>query len=134
MPSWLLDTNHLSAAVRPVSPLRERLEQAYRRGERIGTCLPVICEWEAGIQRLKRKESFRRTLRILLRTVRIWPMDHQTAQGYGAVFQELRERGKVLSQVDMMAAALARQMSLTVLTSDKDLEALPDLRVENWLS
>ncbi len=83
---------------------------------------------------MKGRESFRRTLRILLRTVRIWCMDHQTAQGYGAVFQELRERGRVLSQVDMMAAALARQMNLTVLTSDKDFEALPDLRVENWLS
>ena len=34
----------------------------------------------------------------------------------------------------MMAAALARQMNLTVLTSDKDFEVLPDLRVENWLS
>ena len=96
--------------------------------------MPVICEWEAGIQRLKRNESFRRTLRILLRTVRIWPMDYETAQGYGAIFQELRQRGKVLSQVDMMAAAHARRMSLTVLTSDKDFEALADVRVENWLS
>ena len=33
----------------------------------------------------------------------------------------------------MMLAALARQHNLTVLTSDRDFEALTDLRVENWI-
>ena len=121
MAAWHLDTNHLGAAVKPVSPIREKIERAYRNGERIGTCLPVICEWQAGIQELKRKESYRQTVRILLRTVRIWPLDVGTTERYGEVFQELRKRGKALSQVDMMVAALARQMGLTVLTSDKDL-------------
>jgi predicted nucleic acid-binding protein len=32
----------------------------------------------------------------------------------------------------MMLAALARQHKLTVLTTDRDFEALPDLRTENW--
>ena len=30
--------------------------------------------------------------------------------------------------------ALARRMDLTLLTSDRDFEALPDVRAENWLS
>jgi predicted nucleic acid-binding protein len=30
-------------------------------------------------------------------------------------------------------AALARQHKLTVLTTDRDFEALTDLRVENWV-
>jgi tRNA(fMet)-specific endonuclease VapC len=38
-----------------------------------------------------------------------------------------------LSQVDIMVAALALSMDLTLLTTDLDFEALPDLRVENWL-
>jgi len=33
-----------------------------------------------------------------------------------------------------MPAALARHMDLTLLTADRDFEALPDLRVENWLT
>jgi predicted nucleic acid-binding protein len=32
----------------------------------------------------------------------------------------------------MMLAALARQHRLTVLTTDRDFEALPDLTVEDW--
>ena len=55
------------------------------------------------------------------------------ARGYGEIYVDLRRRGRVLSQVDMMIAALARQMGLTLLTADRDFEALPDLRIENWL-
>jgi predicted nucleic acid-binding protein len=32
-----------------------------------------------------------------------------------------------------MVAALARAMDLTLLTTDLDFRALPDLHVENWL-
>ena len=32
-----------------------------------------------------------------------------------------------------MLAALCRQMNLTLLTTDRDFEALPDIRVENWV-
>jgi predicted nucleic acid-binding protein len=45
----------------------------------------------------------------------------------------LRGQGRVLSQVDMMLAALARQHKLSILTTDRDFEALSDLTVENWV-
>jgi predicted nucleic acid-binding protein len=34
--------------------------------------------------------------------------------------------------VDIMLAALARQFGLTVVTTDQDFAALPDLKRENW--
>jgi predicted nucleic acid-binding protein len=34
----------------------------------------------------------------------------------------------------MMVAALCRRMNVTLLTTDRDFEALPDLRTENWVS
>jgi len=58
----------------------------------------------------------------------------QVRRHYGAVYVELRREGRVLSQVDMMLAALARQHKLIVLTTDRDFEALTDLRVENWVN
>ncbi len=39
----------------------------------------------------------------------------------------------MLSQMDMMLAALARQQKLVLLTTDRDFEALPDLAIENWI-
>lgn len=134
MAGWLLDTNHLSAALKPRSPLRDRIEQACHSGERVGTCVPVLCEWEAGIQALEREESYRRALHQLLKRVRVWPIEVQVARLYREVYQDLRSRGRVLSQVDMMLAALANAMGLTILSADQDFLAVPGLRLESWLS
>jgi tRNA(fMet)-specific endonuclease VapC len=132
MPDYLLDCNHLSKAIRKVSSVRDRIHQGRRAGHRFISCYPVLCELEAGIQQSSQLEENRRRLGQLLRHVRMWPLDSDTARQYGGLYNELREKGRVLSQVDMMLAALARQHKLTILTTDRDFEALADLRVENW--
>ena len=132
MADYLLDCNHLSRVLRKVSPVRERIHQGRRTGHRFISCYPVLCELEAGIQQTPKPEENRRRLEQLLRHVRLWPLDAQTARLYGKVYVELRGQGRVLSQIDMVLAALARQHKLTVLTTDRDFEALSDLRVENW--
>jgi tRNA(fMet)-specific endonuclease VapC len=132
MPDYLLDCNHLSAGLRKVSPVRERIHRARKAGHRFVACYPVLCELEVGIQQTAKPEENRRRLAQLLRHVRLWPVDAQTTRLYGAIYIELRRHGRVLSQVDMMLAALARQHKLTILTTDQDFEALTDLRVENW--
>jgi tRNA(fMet)-specific endonuclease VapC len=133
MAGLLLDTNHVSEAIRPVSRVRERIDQSRRTGLRVGTCVPVLCELEAALAASARRDSHHRTLDHLLTRVRIWPIDRPVARIYGQLYQDLRARGRVLSQVDIIVAALARVMDFTVVTSDRDFEALPDLRIENWL-
>lgn len=96
--------------------------------------MPVLCEIEAGIQQVGKPDVYRLNLERLLRQIRVWPIDPATARLYGVIHHDLKQRGRVLSQVDMMLAALARQMALTVATSDQDFTALPDVPTENWIS
>ena len=49
MPGYLLDNNHLSAAIGRAETVRERIAQFHRAGHRFGTCFPVLCELETGI-------------------------------------------------------------------------------------
>jgi tRNA(fMet)-specific endonuclease VapC len=131
---YLLDTNHISRAVIPRSPVRQRITDLRQRGIKVGTCVPVLCEIEAGIQRVTKPEVYRLNLERLLRQIRVWPIDLSTARIYGVIHHDLNRRGRVLSQVDMMLAALARQMTLTLATSDQDFTALSDIPTENWLA
>jgi tRNA(fMet)-specific endonuclease VapC len=133
MADYLLDCNHLSATLHKISPVRDRIHQARRTGHRFIACYPVLCELEAGIQQMAKPAEARQRLVPLLRHVRLWPLDLGTARLYGEVFNELRHQGRALSQVDMMLAALVRQHHLTMLTTDRDFEALPDIRTENWV-
>jgi tRNA(fMet)-specific endonuclease VapC len=133
MADFLLDCNHLAATLRKVSPVRDRIHLARRSGQRFISVHPVLCELEVGIHQTPKPDENRRRLAQLLRHIRLWPLDTETARFYGTVYLELRRQGRALSQVDMMLAALARQHKLTILTSDQDFTALADLHVENWI-
>ena len=132
MTRYLLDTNHLSAALAPVSLVRERIYQHQLRRDRFGVCVPVLCELQAGIQGLNRQEPCLRQLRRLLQFVKVWPLEPEIAHYYGALYLELRRAGRVLSQVDMLQAAFLRYDQMTLLTTDRDFDAMPDLHTEDW--
>jgi tRNA(fMet)-specific endonuclease VapC len=132
MTAFLLDTNHVGLAVDRASTVGQRIFEARLAGMRLGTCLPVLCEIEAGMRHVRRKVKYRRDLSHLLLQLRLWPIDLKTARIYGDLYTELRRCGRVLSQVDIMVAALARQMKLTILTTDRDFGALADIRTADW--
>ncbi len=134
MPGYFFDTNHLSAALPPVSRIRDRIYQEHRRGTKFGVCIPVLAELEVGLQSRRKSVGLRRTLKSLLAKIRVWPLQLDDVGFYGEIYLELKRRGRALSQVDIFLAAMARRMNLTLLTTDRDFEALPDIKTENWLA
>lgn len=132
--AYLLDTNHLGKMLRPDSIVREKMLHCYRQGERFATCWPVLCELEFGIIDTARPERNRQSLNHLLKVVRLWPFDWKIVQLFGTTAKFLQQRGCSLSQVDIMLAAFAQHYSATILTTDKDFDALPDIKTENWLT
>ena len=134
MAAYLLDTNHLGHCLNPVARLRDRLRTAHRAGHRFGTITPALCELEVFIAGSPNREPADRLLRDLRHYVRVWPLEPPVARLYADIYSDLRRRSRVLSQVDMMLAALARRMNLMLLTTDRDFEALPDVSCENWLA
>jgi tRNA(fMet)-specific endonuclease VapC len=132
MPAYLLDTNHIGRAVDRASIVGQRILEARLAGVPLGTCLPVLCEIEAGMRQVQHQVKYRRDLNHLLLQLRLWPVDLKTARIYGDLYIELRRLGRAFSQVDIMVAALARQRKLTILTTDRDFEALPDIRTADW--
>ncbi len=112
---------------------KTRGEKSLREGHTLGTCWPVLCELEAGIIRTKRPEKNRKTLHLLLREVRIWPVDWTTVRLFGQISVQAQEKGRILSHVDLVLAAMAQDHDAILLTSDKDFSIFPDLAGENWI-
>jgi predicted nucleic acid-binding protein len=52
---------------------------------------------------------------------------------YGELFKKVKKKGRALSHVDLVLAALATQFKATLLTADKDFHATPEVKTENWL-
>lgn len=133
MIKYLLDTNHLSNALGVKSTLRERIGQARRRGARFATCWPALCELEVGLVYLADDSRHRRMLTVLLRDVRIWPLHWQAVRRHGALAKATRARGRILSAVDLMLAALAMEEDAVLLTTDQDFQPFPEIHTENWV-
>jgi tRNA(fMet)-specific endonuclease VapC len=131
---YLLDTNHLSAYVDRNRLLEARIDSAHLIGDRFGVTLPVLCEYRAGIASGTRFQRNLVRLNKAMKMLRIWPMNEQTAVEFGSLFAELRRVGRVLSPFDLLIAASARQHDLTLLTADRDFQAVPRLKIDNWLS
>src|SRR5262245_3250261 len=98
----IIDTNHLSVAVRPESPLRRRFEEVRRGGVRVGCCIPVVCELESVFRPAEKEAAFRKALIRFFQRVPLWPPDMETAKRYGEAYRELRAKGRALSQIDVL--------------------------------
>src|SRR3954469_4293727 len=114
MRGYLLDTNHVSHAIRAVSLLRDRLRQVRRQGFRLLTCWEVLCELQEGIVFTANPEQVRRSLRILLKYVRIWPLDENVVEQYVLVAKTATQRGRALSMTDMILTSFAIRNDITV--------------------
>ena len=133
MNRYLLDTNHLSAYLDRQPTLEQKIDACLQAGDRVGICLPVLCEYRAGIQLGRRFQRNLARLQAALSVLRLWPVDEQTAAEFAELFQELRVGGKMLGQFDLLIAAVARQYRLVLLSADTDFDRVRRLKIENWL-
>lgn len=131
---YLLDTNHLGLAVRLDSPVRRQVIDRRMKGAKIGTIVPALCELQVGARSVSNPDEYQFQLKRLMEQIRVWPLDIEASHAYGDLYRELKAKGRVLSQVDMMIAAFARQNRLVVVTTDRDFDAIPDVPTENWAS
>lgn len=133
MRRYLLDSNAVTAFINHRLPLADRVREARRRGDRIGTCEPVIAELFYGLEFSSSREVNTVRLERALSRLKSWPFDREAAKTYGRIAAELRRRGRAMQVVDMMLASIALSLgNCTVITTDSDLSDVPNLSVENW--
>ena len=135
MRRFLLDSNAVAAFIDRREPLASRWRDARRRGDRIGTCEPVVAEMFYGLELSASREQNRPRLGRALSQITTWPFDRRAAVEYGRLAAELRRRGRPMQTIDVMLAAVALSIeNCTVVSTDSDLLAVPGLAVENWMA
>lgn len=135
MRRFLLDTGPAGDFINRRRGVRQRAEQALAQGARVGICIPVVGELFAGAELSKSREKNRRLLLNALKGLVAWPFDRAAAEEYGRLFAFLRRAGRPMQQIDIQIAAIALSLgNCTVVTSDRDFDAIPGLIVEDWAS
>jgi predicted nucleic acid-binding protein len=131
---WLLDTNTIIHALNGALSVRRRLNEVEDRDEILTSAL-VVGELIYGAECSARCEENRENILRKLERVRIVPIDGRIADGWGTLKAQLRARGRMKADIDLLIAATAINEAATLVTDDAALLAgdIPGLTVENWV-
>ncbi|MEZ4870546.1 MAG: type II toxin-antitoxin system VapC family toxin [Caldilineaceae bacterium] len=133
MAQYLLDTNHTSPLVTIGHPLRTKILAQREQGDIFDLCVPVITETKFGIGILPRAKSNLAEWQRLRPLLTTYALDASDAELAVDLQFALRKTGWQLGSFDALIAAVALRYDLTLLTTDRDFQAVESLQVENWL-
>ena len=133
MTAYLLDTNHASPLVTLTHPLRARVLQAVQHGDTFALTSINLAEVLYGISVLPRAVQNKAEWDRLRPALRVYAARERDAVEAVGLQVSLRRRGWQLSTVDAFVAAIALRYDHTLLTTDGDFDAVPELKHTNWL-
>jgi tRNA(fMet)-specific endonuclease VapC len=130
---YLLDTNILSDLLRnPGDRVAQRV--AFVGEATICTSIVVACELRYGAAK---KGSARLSERVesLLESLEVLPLDKESDRRYAEIRLQLDQRGRPIGPNDLLIAAHALALDLTLVTANvEEFARVPGLRIENWLA
>ena len=129
---FMFDTNICIDLIRQKSAkLLRRLKRV--RPDDICISSITLSELEYGVCKSAAPEKNKLALTEFMTPIAVVPYDDGAAPHYGRIRAELEARGKTIGPLDMLIAAHALSLGLTVVTSnEREFRRVPDLKVENW--
>lgn len=134
-PSWLLDTNILSEAMRP-EPVASVMAHLARHDGELAIAAPIWHELRYGWLRMpdgQRKDAIGHYIQDVVGVLPVLPYDANAARIHAELRTAAASTGMTLPFVDGQIAAIAMAQGLTLVTRNtKDFAALSGLRLANW--
>lgn len=130
---YLLDTNILSDLVRqPQGIVATRIAAAGE--ETVCTSIIVAAELRFGAAKSGSSKLANR-VDLILSAVEILPLESPADHHYGELRHHLTSQGTPIGPNDMLIAAHALSVGLTVITANtREFSRVPGLNTENWLA
>lgn len=128
---WLLDTNTVSYAIEgEPRPVRDRLKAVQRAD--VGFSVFTQAELLYGLARKPLARGIRVDVEAFLRNFEILVWDSAAAASYGQLRVAQERKGRPLSHEDLMIAAHALSLGLTLVTRDQVFSYVDGLKTEDW--
>jgi tRNA(fMet)-specific endonuclease VapC len=129
---YMLDTNICIYIIKskPVKVLDKFLEFSV---DEIGISAITLAELEFGIQNSSKPVQNKIALAEFITPLEIASFDETAAEEYGIIRGDLKRRGELIGELDMLIAAHAKSInSVLVTNNEKEFNRVNGLIVENW--
>lgn len=130
MKTYMLDTNTISFAIKQHPQVMRHIQSVTMNT----LCISAISHAELTYGLAKKPDATRlhRVIREFLLRVDVMPFDEQAAQTYGVFKANCERLGKNLTTLDMLIAAHAHSLGLTLVSNDKAFQQIAALCVVDW--
>lgn len=132
MPRFILDTDTCSSIMKRSHPLVLKRLQAVAVGD---VCMSVVTKAELlhGVEVSSRRAHDAAALAAFLPYVDAVPFDEDATFHYAEILANLKRRGAMIGANDLIIAAHARALGLTLVTNNTaEFERVDGLTLENW--
>lgn len=132
MTRYLLDANHISPLVTISHPLREQILRQMVTGDEFYISVLAFGEALYGfsvITRAKENRQHWQQIRSKLAFINVNYTDIEQATSLRIL---LRKQGWQLELIDAVIAVVALRNDMVLLTTDRDFQATPNLKTEDW--
>jgi len=128
----MLDTNICIYIIKRTPPqVLDRLRTMPPGGVAVSAI--TIAELRHGVDKSRRPKHNEEALIRFLGPLEVVSFDENAAIHYGKIRAHLEQSGTPIGAMDMLIAAHARSLSLTLVTNNmREFERVPELRLENW--
>ena len=130
---YMLDTN---VCIHIMKHKPESVLQTFRQHPIGDVCVSSITYAELcyGVSKGARREQNQLALSVFLSGLQILPFDASAALQFGRLRTSLETAGLPIGVMDMLIAAHALSLDLTVVTNNtREFSRVPGLRVEDWV-
>lgn len=130
----MLDTNTCIAIIKRKPPQVLKRFDAYKVGE-IGISWVTLAELEFGVAKSQHLEKNQAALDEFVLPLEIANFDCETARVYGRVRATLEKKGAPIGSLDMMIAAHALRLGVTLATNNtREFSRIKGLTIVDWLA
>ena len=129
---YMLDTNII---VYILNSRPEKVRKRFTRYSPEDICISsvTLAELEYGICNSSRPDQNRIALMMFLADIDVIPFDAQASADYGEIRFDLKRKGTPIGANDLLIAAHARSLGLTLVTNNsREFDRVDGLKVENW--
>lgn len=130
--NYLLDTDTCVYALRGRPSVRERLTAV--GPEAVAISIITLAELRYGAACSARPEDNHQAIDDFVQGINLLGIDPAATRVFGDLKADLRQRGELIEDFDLVIAAMARALNLILVTNNLNhFNRIPTLRLENWV-
>lgn len=128
----LIDTDIVSLFLRGNRHVRSRFEAYLGSGERLHLSIITVYEIVSGLKHRDAKKQLQ-SFRALVAASEVWPLTEPCVEIAADLYAALRERGKLIDDLDLLIAGTALANDCMVVTHNrKHFDRIEALEVQDW--